>query len=152
MNLETKQRHILALQEHLSAKIKLTEDGLKSLKESRDGETKSTAGDKHETGRALVQTEMDNLQRQLNTQLSQHTILKEIPTNKIHIKIGYGSLVRFNNMNYLIATGMGSIRSLGVPKFFAISIEAPIFMALNGKKIGDDIVFNGMKHSIESIC
>ena len=41
-----------------------------SAEESRNTATKSSAGDKHETGRALMQIELNNLEKQLSTNLT----------------------------------------------------------------------------------
>ena len=50
----------------LDLKIQDTSNAITSLTESRDMDTKSSAGDKHETSRAKIQTEIDQLSKQLN--------------------------------------------------------------------------------------
>ena len=56
-----------ALESHLQASVKEGESHLSSLRGSLASEAKSTAGDKHETGRAMIHQEMrqvnDTLQR-----------------------------------------------------------------------------------------
>ena len=51
---------------------------LKDVIESRNSETKSTAGDKHETSRAMVQREIDMLKHQLNNSISMENELDQI--------------------------------------------------------------------------
>ena len=51
---------------HLVLKIEDISTAITSLKESRDANTKSSAGDKHETSRAKIQIEIDQLSKQLS--------------------------------------------------------------------------------------
>ena len=51
---------------------------LNDLKESGANETKSTAGDKHETALAMVQIEQANIRKQLEEALAQKAILEKI--------------------------------------------------------------------------
>ncbi len=51
---------------------------LNDLKESGANETKSTAGDKHETALAMVQIEQANIRKQLEEALAQKVILEKI--------------------------------------------------------------------------
>ena len=49
----------------LNEKIVLLKKAIDQAVESRDLETKSSAGDKHETSRAIIQREIDQLASQL---------------------------------------------------------------------------------------
>ena len=51
---------------------------LQSIKDSRNNETKSSAGDKFETGRAMMQAEEDKLSGQLNRLLLEIAQLEQI--------------------------------------------------------------------------
>ena len=63
----TRSQVFEALELHLSAAVKEGDRHLSSLQEALASEAKSTAGDKHETGRAMIHQEMrqvnDTLQR-----------------------------------------------------------------------------------------
>lgn len=61
----TKQSLYTHCQNHINDRISLLEKQLQSLKEARDNETKSSAGDKFETGRAMMQSEVQKIQSQL---------------------------------------------------------------------------------------
>ena len=56
---------VAQLLQHLEQNIAETEQAIASAKESRDNESKSSAGDKYETGRAMMQIELENNGRQL---------------------------------------------------------------------------------------
>ena len=55
-------------------------------------DTKSSMGDKYETGREMLQQEINNLQLQLNENLIHQNFLKNVNTNP-HQMIGNGTLV-----------------------------------------------------------
>ena len=65
-------------------KIKSLELLINSTKESRDTANKSSAGDKHETSRAKIQTEIDNYSRQLDLALKNLHTLKQLDNSKKH--------------------------------------------------------------------
>ncbi len=50
----------------LDDKIEILKEEIESTKESRNNDTKSSAGDKYETGRAMMQIELDKNEAQLN--------------------------------------------------------------------------------------
>lgn len=59
-----KAKVYLHCQRIINEKRALLEKEMKSLQESSNNETKSSAGDKHETSRALAQAEQENLGNQ----------------------------------------------------------------------------------------
>jgi hypothetical protein len=63
--------------EVLVGKINLLKQTMNDLKESASNETKSTAGDKHETALAMLQIEQENTNKQLENLLSQKMLLQK---------------------------------------------------------------------------
>ena len=82
---------------------------LKSIEEARNNETKSSAGDKYETGRAMMQIEEDNNSRQLIQAVQLKTQLQKIVLNKKPVKVELGSIVTTNRSAYFISIGLGEI-------------------------------------------
>lgn len=113
---------------------------LASAKESRDGDTKSSAGDKHETARAMAQIEIEKNEVQLNKIQKQKEELLKLPFQKKFSKVDLGSLVYTNQENYFFSIGHGKIE-LDEGVFYAISLASPIGVALQGKREGDAISF-----------
>ncbi len=62
-------------------KIKNLQLLIKSTTDSRNSDTKSSAGDKHETSRAKIQTEIDHYSKQLSISLNQLHQLDSIDIN-----------------------------------------------------------------------
>jgi len=117
------------------------------LQESLGSETKSSAGDKHETGRAMVQLEQEKLGQQLQELDATRSILNKINIDKPSNKIRLGSLVKTSMANYFIAISAGAFKhNKGV--VYCISANAPIARLLLGKERGENFVFNGDEQSI----
>ena len=115
---------------------------LASIIDARNSDTKSSAGDKFETGRSMMQMELDKQEARLNKLLQMKNELSQIDVNKIHKKIGMGSLVITNHENYLISVAFGKINS-DESTAYAISMQSPMGTALLGKKVNDEVSVNG---------
>ena len=122
----------------------------RELQESLGSETKSSAGDKHETGRAMVQLEQEKLGQQLQEIDATRSILNKINIEKPSDKIRLGSLVKTSMAAYFIAISAGSYKKEG-DVVYCISANAPIARLLLGKEKGDHFVFNGKKQSILAV-
>ncbi len=117
------------------------------LQESLDSETKNSTGDKHETGRAMVQLEQEKLAQQFMELEKTKNILQRVDVRIKSATIGLGSLVRTNAADYFIAISAGAFKQEGKP-IYCISQEAPIAQLLMGKKKGETFVFNGNSHTV----
>ncbi len=111
------------------------------LQESLDSETKNSTGDKHETGRAMVQLEQEKLAQQFMELEKTKNILQRVDVRKKSETIGLGSLARTSTADYFIAISAGAFKQEGKP-IYCISQEAPIAQLLMGKKKGETFVFN----------
>ena len=119
----------------LVLKIEDISNAVTSLTESRDADSKSSAGDKHETSRAKIQTEIDQLSKQLNHIQRQKNNLLNMDVNQIHNVADVGSLIKTNKGYFLISIGWGRIKIKNV-HYFVISIGSPIGRLLKNKKKG----------------
>lgn len=120
------------------------------LQESLTSETKSSAGDKHETGRAMVQLEREKAGHQLAEIQKVNQLLAKISTEKTSKVIGLGSVVYTTKSNYYIAISAGELE-VDTQKFYAIAANTPIAQLLLGKTIGDDIVFRAQNFAITDV-
>ena len=131
----------------LQLKIKDISNAITLLTDSRDADTKSSAGDKHETSRAKIQTEIDQHYKQLINAQNQKNCLSNIDTKHIHSKADVGSLIKTDKGFFFISTGWGRIQILD-ENYFVISIESPIGRLLKNKKKGDSIQFRNTAYDI----
>ena len=121
-----------------------------SAKESRDNETKSSVGDKYETGRTLMQMEVEKNRALLNkTEILKAELLKIDPTKKCS-KVEFGSLIITSENNFFICSAIGKIE-LDSSDYFCISLASPIGKQLRNKEIGDSFIFQAKKASILDI-
>ncbi len=132
-----------------------TYNGLKteldSFKGSHGDAPKSSAGDKHETSKAMADIEAEKISQSLDRVKRQMTQLANIKLDIESTKIGLGSLFKANNNWYFIAVAYGKFTTPNFGEVFVISSEAPISRALNGKKIGDTAEFNNISFLISEI-
>ncbi len=115
-----------------------------------NNETKSSAGDKHETGRAMAQLETENNSRHLAEAKKLKGVLSQINPAKQCDKVELGALVETSNVNFFISVSAGKTIIKGKPHFF-ISASSPLAQAMLGKKSGDTYVINGQVTQIGNI-
>ena len=106
-------------------------------------DSKSSAGDKHETALAMAQLEQEKLTKQLNILLLQEASMKVIDPTLKHQKITIGSLVETNKGWYYFSISLGQLICQN-NAFFALSLEAPLGQIMRGKIAGEQVIFNGM--------
>ena len=131
-------------------KIKWLQQVLADLKESGTNETKSTAGDKHETALAMLQIEQANTREQLKEALAQKAVLAKINPGLPATAIINGSLIKTNRGYFYLSIGLGkaTIENIDV---FALSPQSPVGLKLWGLTINDVAVINNSSYIIESI-
>lgn len=107
-------------------------------------ETKSSAGDKHETGRAMIQLEMEKAGQQLSVLNEMKETLKRISIEESSEIIKLGSLIKTTKGTYFLSVSVGQV-IMGKETYFVVSTESPIGKQLLGKKVGGTIAFNDAK-------
>lgn len=121
------------------------------LQESLQSETKSSAGDKHETGRAMVQLEREKLGIQLAEAEYTLRIIQKIPyppKQQLHVHVG--NFVRTTSGSYYIAISAGKT-TYESETVFCVSAATPIARALIGAIVGQSVVFNSKELQVLEI-
>ncbi len=149
MSPQFKIKIVIACKEVLDAKIKFLNDALQEATDAGNNETKSTAGDKHETGRAMMQLEQEKLGNQLVDLESQKNDFDKIDFSISHTAIANGSLIETNKGFFFIASAIGKLE-VDQTTVFAISKKSPLALILLGLKNKDTVDFNGMKYLIKN--
>ncbi|TYA74253.1 3-oxoacyl-ACP synthase [Seonamhaeicola marinus] len=134
----------------ISNRFETIQKTIEEIQESLTTETKSTAGDKHETGRAMLQLEREKTGSQLAEIQTIKTVLSKIDVGKSTNTVSLGSIVYTSNLNYFIAISAGELK-VGNETFYAVSVGTPIGQLLIGKVIDDEIVFRNQKFVVEKI-
>jgi transcription elongation GreA/GreB family factor len=142
-----KEQLFLACRDFISKKRLVIENVISEIETSLQSETKSSAGDKHETGRAMLQLEREKAGNQLAEIDKQEELLSKIDISKANTTVSLGSVVFTTEASYFLAIGVGEI-IVDNRKFYAVSTKAPISQALLGKRVDDNIVFRDRKFKI----
>lgn len=149
-SLETKENLYLQCVYFVEKRFQTIQNTINEIQESLTSETKSSAGDKHETGRAMLQLEREKAGNQLAEIQKIKENLSKISSSNTSKHIGLGSVVYTNKGNYFIAISAGELR-VENEVFFAISPKTPIGQLLMGKTIYDEVIFREQKFNIEQV-
>lgn len=134
----------------IDQRISHSTEAIAMAQESANEEGKSSAGDKHETGRAMAQLEQEKAIKQLNESLELKETLKRINTSGTNNKCSLGSLVNTDQGSYYLAVAAGKL-VVDEKVYFAISPMSPIGSLLMGLSAGDSVTFNGKKFKIDEV-
>ncbi len=126
------------------------EQGIKEAQQASKDDTKSSAGDKYETGRAMMQQETDRNMAQLNEANKLKVALNQISTSVTTKQVENGSVVLTNNGNFYMAISAGTLLVDSL-SYFAISPASPIGLKLKGLKATDQFTLNGKDYKITSV-
>lgn len=146
-----KQQIISSLISQLEEKKKTHFSHQKDLQDALQSEQKSTAGDKHDTNRAMIHLEQEKLQHQY--QLLQHQIQNLVNIKGMQVStnsVEFGSLVKTSNSIFFIGVGLGKQFFEGIT-IYCIGVDSPIGQTLIHKKKGDEFIFNGQKEEVLQI-
>ena len=125
---------------YVNERILRLEASVRDLEHDLSNETKSSAGDKYETSREMINTEISQLERQLKEFKKLKGILSLPQLQKTSATIQLGSIVVTNTANYFVAIPVGEV-NINKEKFYAIGINSPMAQLLNGKQKGDVFTF-----------
>ncbi len=124
---------------------------MEAAQESANSESKSSAGDKYETGRAMAQLERDRYAQQLDGALTLEQELARINSEKEYSTVQPGSLVTTNRGTFFISISAGKLR-VDNKDIFAVSPASPVGVALAGRRAGEEVMFNKMVYTIISVA
>jgi hypothetical protein len=136
--------------DYVQKRMLAAEQGIKEAQQASKDDTKSSAGDKYETGRAMMQQETDRNMGQLNEANKLKVALNSISTTGSATITDAGSVVITDNGNFYIAIGAGSL-SVNEVIYFAVSPFSPIGLKLKGQKVGGEFTLNGKTYKVAQI-
>ena len=140
--LKIKQQLFDLCKDFVNKRLQTVEEIISSNQKALQSETKSSAGDKHETGRAMLQLEMEKASQQLEGISIMNQILSKIDISKSSKIAHLGSVIITNKANYFLSISAGKLTACG-NNYFAISVSSPIGKLLLGKKENEEIVLHG---------
>lgn len=135
----------------LAERIQSLKQQLHELVDGAKNDSKSTAGDKHETARAMMQIEQEKLSNQLTLLLQQEQVLKRIDANAKSEVVANGSLVKTNQGWIYISIPLGKI-VVDAESVMCLSAQSPLGQKMVGKKAGEIVVVNNSSFVLETVA
>ncbi|NNC84056.1 MAG: 3-oxoacyl-ACP synthase [Flavobacteriales bacterium] len=134
----------------LEERIAEQRTSIESLKASRDKESKSTTGDKHEVGRAMAQNELDTQESQLQRTIGLLRELQNLDPTFQADTVVKGSLVTTDKATYFLSIAWGRLNVDG-EEVFVISTASPLGRQMIGKRAGQHLEFNSQVQRITAV-
>lgn len=133
---------ILRCHQYVDSRIATAREAMADAQAAANEESKSSVGDKYETGRSMMQIEGEKAAHQLAEATKLKDILYHISPEKRSQKIGSGSLVITNSRKIFISIGIGKLDFNG-EEILVVAPTSPLGKALMGCAINDRVAFNG---------
>ena len=124
----------------LTDKLFNLKGSLLSLIESRNSDTKSSSGDKFETGREMVQIEISKVDKEI---VKTKQLIKDIESK-------YSQLIITDKRVFLISIPFGKLM-VNKSEVFCISNSAPIITQLVNTKISENFEYRGVMYNVLDI-
>jgi len=121
------------------------------LQTSLEGESKSTAGDKHETGRAMVQMEMEQAAARLSRVEGMMRQWHALEPLRGREQVRPGAIVSTDQGGFILGVAWGKFEGPGDATWRAISSDAPLAQAMQARGPGDTVEFRGRMWHIISV-
>lgn len=146
----TKQNLFAHCQEYVRQRISTAQQAMDAAQESANSESKSSAGDKYETGRAMAQLERDRYAQLLAEARKMEQELTRLNVDKSYDTVQAGSLVTTNRGSFFISISAGKLTVDGLD-CFAVSPASPVAAAMSGHRAGDVVTVNKLPYEILSV-
>lgn len=151
LDLEIKEALFRQCEAFANKRLQTVEAVISSNQLALQSETKSSAGDKHETGRAMLQLEMEKAGQQLAGIMHMKEILAKVDLLRTSKNVRLGSIIFTEKVNYFLSISAGQL-FVSDKTYFAVSVSSPIGKLLLGKQENDAISFNGMLYKVQKIA
>lgn len=150
MDITIKERLHEACLNKVEQRINDAKASMEAVQEAANEETKSSAGDKYETGRAMMQQEQDKAASQLMEALKLKKVLDQLKPGKEHHQVQAGSLAITDQGNFYISASIGQLSLEGVA-YMVISPVSPLAQQMAGLQAGEELNFNGRKFKVQQV-
>ena len=141
-------KHLL---DHVDKDLAEAKARMASLKESLGAESKSSAGDKHETGRAMIHLEQERVQDTVGRLEHMRGILiQRAFQDKAIQRVSPGALVETTGPWVLVGVPLGKVQ-LPDALVLCVGAEAPLAQQWRGAQPGDQVALGPQKLTIQAI-
>ena len=145
-----KESLLLACRQYVGQRIANAQQAIASANEAATGDTKSSAGDKFETTREMMQQEIGRNQRLLMDAQRMELLLASLDARPHSGPSKLGSLVATDRGTFFLAISIGQLALAGT-SYWVVSTASPIGQLLLGREAGQAFTFNGVKYVIDHV-
>ena len=150
MNKDLKKALLEKCIQIVNEKIEINKQAMVDTQEAANEEEKSSAGDKYETGRAMMHLEQEKTAVQVEETMKLKVLLDKMDITSDSETIHHGSVVSTSNGVFFLAAALGQV-TVQNQIFFVISPVSPLGEELLGKKSGGSAIINGRTFKIIEI-
>lgn len=143
----TKQDVLLRCVSIVQNRINEIKTSIADVENSLISDTKSSAGDKYETSREMLQQDLNRYSNQLVIAENDMHVLKNIDPFKSQEVARPGALIQTEQALYFISISVGRLE-INEDTVFIISAQSPLGQTLLGLKVGDFINFKTISSRI----
>jgi len=133
--------------QYVSDRIETAQNLLNVSQDAAKLEVKSSVGDKHETGRAMMHLETEKASMQLAEALKLKKAIANFDDKSVFTRVQLGSLVITSKRNYYVSIGAGKFK-IDQKEYYAISPGSPLGSKLGNLTVGEEAVFNDQNFKI----
>lgn len=148
--MELRKKTYEGFEKQLLEKIASLRVQAEELQQSIASETKSSVGDKFETGRAMLHLEQEKLEFHIREAADQLLLLHTLERPPLSTVVSNGSLVATNRGYFFISGALGKI-NIDNTTIMAISALSPLGKSLIGHSINETIEVNKTLYTILSL-
>lgn len=141
-------KHLLL--DRLSSQIESLRRQILFLTEDALNDAKSSSGDKHETGLAMMHLEQEKLNAKLKEILEMQSVVLKLPEEKTVEKVVLGTIVKTDRALFYVSVAVPGIVYEGT-SVICVSPSAPLIRAFWNQEKGSEIVFNNISYKILEI-
>ncbi len=121
-----------------------------NLQQAAASETKSSMGDKYETGREMLNLEKQKMATQLNEVSRQLKEMEALAFGRLNHFVQPGVVVETDKQVFFLAIPLGKIKVDG-QEVFVLSAQSPLGLAMLQKKEGDTFGFGAQIYVIQTL-
>ena len=147
---DLKAKLYILCQTYVEQRIASAKQAIHSAQASANEETKSSAGDKYETGRAMAQLEIEKNSAQLAEAMKLKQVLEKIDPGQKMVTAQSGSIVITNQGNFFICIAAGQLTCHN-EIYSVVSSASPLAQKLMGLQSGNRFVFNNKEFLIRQV-
>ena len=150
MKKKLKEQLYLLCMDYVEKRISNLQGAILVAKESANDDSKSSAGDKHETGRAMAQLEQEKSGYQLKEAQELKNNLEKININTVSKSVQLGSIVITDKGNFFVSIPVGKL-IVDSQTYYAISLSSPIGVKVKNLTKKDAFEMNNIVYKILEI-